>query len=316
MEGRQRLKSATISTVAVLLGVCHVIWPDIQIDIVTIILIVIALIPWLGSIFKSIEITDWFKVEYRERLSQVESHVAQERGRVTALTERLANVERAFVFSGTPAPSWVQNDLTEALNAYANFLERLGLQWAGPLPEIEIRDASSGASGSYRILSNTIFVAVKLPELSADITGALTGFTFRQIWDAKGPGAADFADIDFDAIATAISSYLPTSYLNSDRAKRVGLHDSGDRIHRITKMRRFGPPNSFDDHGAAWQSAFWEIRSRLGADPADRLVVDAWLAPPMRPRMSESFLASLCAGPDGEMIGAMFTERGHLRHRE
>jgi hypothetical protein len=56
----------TISVIAILLAVGHLIWPNAKIDAITIILIAIAVLPWLGSIFKSIELPGGVKVEYKD----------------------------------------------------------------------------------------------------------------------------------------------------------------------------------------------------------------------------------------------------------
>jgi len=44
-----------ITTFALLIAVVHLIWPNLSVDSTTVALVVIAVIPWLGSVFKSIE---------------------------------------------------------------------------------------------------------------------------------------------------------------------------------------------------------------------------------------------------------------------
>jgi hypothetical protein len=55
-----------ISATALVLALGHVIFPNVKVDAVTAILLLIALLPWLGSIFKSVELPGGLKVEYRE----------------------------------------------------------------------------------------------------------------------------------------------------------------------------------------------------------------------------------------------------------
>src|SRR5262249_17209116 len=45
-----------ITAVAVLLGIGHFVWPDKKIDAKTLGLLVVAILPWLGSVFKSLEL--------------------------------------------------------------------------------------------------------------------------------------------------------------------------------------------------------------------------------------------------------------------
>lgn len=53
-----------ITTVALLVAMVHLIWPGLKIDSTTVVLLVVAVIPWLGSVFKSIEFPGGAKVEY------------------------------------------------------------------------------------------------------------------------------------------------------------------------------------------------------------------------------------------------------------
>jgi hypothetical protein len=55
-----------ISAAAIALAVGHLIFPDAQIDAVTVTLLVSAALPWLGQIFRSLEFPGGFKVEYQE----------------------------------------------------------------------------------------------------------------------------------------------------------------------------------------------------------------------------------------------------------
>jgi len=55
-----------ISAVAVALAIAHIGYPSARIDGIILGLIAIALLPWLGSVFKSIELPGGLKVEYPE----------------------------------------------------------------------------------------------------------------------------------------------------------------------------------------------------------------------------------------------------------
>ncbi len=49
-----------------MIGILHMIYPNIVIDAITISLIVIAIVPWLGILFKSLELPGGLKVEYKD----------------------------------------------------------------------------------------------------------------------------------------------------------------------------------------------------------------------------------------------------------
>lgn len=51
---------------AVLLALAHLVWPTLAIDSITLVLVVIALLPWLAPIFKSLEFPGGWKVEFQD----------------------------------------------------------------------------------------------------------------------------------------------------------------------------------------------------------------------------------------------------------
>ena len=55
-----------VTLCALILAVAHLIWPDIAIDAITLALVVIAILPWLAPLFKSLELPGGWKVEFQE----------------------------------------------------------------------------------------------------------------------------------------------------------------------------------------------------------------------------------------------------------
>jgi hypothetical protein len=55
-----------ISIVAVVLVIIHIAWPKLTVDLITVALLVIAIIPWLGSLFRVVELPGGVKVEYHD----------------------------------------------------------------------------------------------------------------------------------------------------------------------------------------------------------------------------------------------------------
>lgn len=56
----------TITLSVLLLALAHLIWPSLTIDAITLALVVIAIIPWLGPLFKSIKLPGGLEVEYKD----------------------------------------------------------------------------------------------------------------------------------------------------------------------------------------------------------------------------------------------------------
>lgn len=58
----------TISLCALAVALIHVLFPSLEIDGITVTLLAIAVIPWLGPLFKAIELPGGLKVEYQDLL--------------------------------------------------------------------------------------------------------------------------------------------------------------------------------------------------------------------------------------------------------
>jgi len=71
-----RKTQIVITVVAVALAVGHLIWPDLRIDGITLILLLVAAVPWLLPLFKSVELPGGVKLEFQE-LQATEQRAAQ-----------------------------------------------------------------------------------------------------------------------------------------------------------------------------------------------------------------------------------------------
>lgn len=77
--------ASVLSVLAVLAAVAHAFFPAIVIDTVTAYLLAIAVLPWLGLFFRSVELPGGVKVEYQD-LKEVEAK-AREAGLISSSTE-------------------------------------------------------------------------------------------------------------------------------------------------------------------------------------------------------------------------------------
>lgn len=55
-----------ITVIAILVGLTHLLFPDLKIDAIFITLIVVAIIPWLEPLLKSVELPGGIKVEFQD----------------------------------------------------------------------------------------------------------------------------------------------------------------------------------------------------------------------------------------------------------
>jgi len=56
----------SISSLACVFLVAHLIWPGLRVDAITLTLFAMAVVPWLGSIFKSLEMPGGWKFEFKD----------------------------------------------------------------------------------------------------------------------------------------------------------------------------------------------------------------------------------------------------------
>lgn len=83
----------TVTLLALAIAFVHLIWPAIQIDTITLMLLIVALLPWLSSLFKSIELPGGLKIQYKD-LEKIE-----ERARNTGLlTEETTKGKEDYSF--------------------------------------------------------------------------------------------------------------------------------------------------------------------------------------------------------------------------
>ncbi|GJL50664.1 MAG: hypothetical protein NPIRA01_18910 [Nitrospirales bacterium] len=61
-----RIMRIIVSTIAILLASLHMAFPDIELDLVTLTLIVIAALPWLTPLVRSMELPGGFKIELHD----------------------------------------------------------------------------------------------------------------------------------------------------------------------------------------------------------------------------------------------------------
>lgn len=68
----ERLLRIVISAIAITIAVVHLLWPHLVIDAITLGLLVLALLPWLAPLVKSIELSGIGKIELQEIKQQVQ----------------------------------------------------------------------------------------------------------------------------------------------------------------------------------------------------------------------------------------------------
>jgi hypothetical protein len=80
-----------VSALALAVAAVHLIWPRLKVDGITVTLLVIALLPWLGTVFESLELPGGWKVQYRkirQQLNETQAKTQQATGAAASASQK------------------------------------------------------------------------------------------------------------------------------------------------------------------------------------------------------------------------------------
>ena len=75
-KDRSNVLRTAISVCAIILMVAHLVLPSISIDQITVTLFIVAIVPWLSSVFKSLDLPGVGKLEFQQLKDQVDPVIA------------------------------------------------------------------------------------------------------------------------------------------------------------------------------------------------------------------------------------------------
>ncbi|GAA4605215.1 hypothetical protein BJY16_005300 [Actinoplanes octamycinicus] len=274
-----------ISALSVGLAIVHLIWPGLRIDAVTLALLVVAVVPWLGRIFASVELPGGWKLEYREFKRTVERELTEKQQQVRDLSQRIDRVEQ-FVFTGDAAPERATR-LRGVLEAFQEYLAGLGYRSEAPLPRIHIGPLDDAAISSVYSDTNAFYYGARnlivVGRSLADDPSVLLREYSHHILDDLAPGAAgnwtSGGITDAASIHSALADYLPCSFQDDPCFGRAAA--GAQRCLRDLSLVVRADSVDGDRHtpqqaGWVWASAFWEIRAGVGAAVLDPVLLDGW----------------------------------------
>jgi hypothetical protein len=167
-----------VSIGALLLGVVHFGWPELAVDAVTLTLVVVAILPWLAPLVKSLELPGGWKIELQE-LQEAASR-ADSAGLLAAEPSRL---EEAFSFEAV-----AEHDPNLALAGLRIEIERRlsqlvharGLDTGRPM----------GIGGLLRVLAQAEVLTHEERSILADMTNTLNAAVHGAEVDPRAAGWA------------------------------------------------------------------------------------------------------------------------------
>jgi hypothetical protein len=263
-DAKRYLVSGLVSAAAVILAVIHVLLPRLALDTITLVLVAVAALPWLGPVFESVELPGGWGFKYRQ-LKRQQQEVSR---RLDQVQERVRKVEQFVQFSPAVSP-----DLAERLNSelkpFHQYLQALGLAPRGTkLPRVGLEPAIPGSS--YDPEKNRIEIS---PELATNPHIMFREYCNYALLGKQAPADLQIACYD---LQSGLGFYLPCSFTGEvDAFQPFGI-DLG--VRGALDARQGMPSPANQGRAYVWASIFWELRQLLSQAAADGALASAWLA--------------------------------------
>lgn len=283
----QRRVSIVISVASVILAVIHLLVPKLTIDGTTTVLFIIAVVPWLGPVFKTIQGPGGWKVEFRDLRREVAQGFSESRDRVAALTDRVEKL--ALAFSGAVSTEQ-QRSMTDDLERFCAYLRAQGIEVPSRLPTVQ------GVPGLQKRKERFVdydpdSMVIHIDSESADDTDLLLYtyaehllvFPIQRLPPQPGHrGAQVEAERESYAggeqsILRAIALYLVCSFRGDPRCMRRTVPVNLDNDSRFEGSDPSNPVRGMYAERDFWGAMFWDARASLTAKVTDPLLIMAWM---------------------------------------
>ncbi|WP_329560914.1 hypothetical protein [Kitasatospora sp. NBC_01266] len=123
-KARRQFVPLVVTTAALGIALVHVLRPDLKIDTITVVLLVVALLPWLGTLIESIEFPGGGKVQYR----QLRAETAEARHEADEARQEAGEAVRtalAAVSAQAPAEQVTMADLERLAARYTELRQSM-----------------------------------------------------------------------------------------------------------------------------------------------------------------------------------------------
>ena len=111
-----------VTAVALAAVAAHLMWSNLKFDGVVVAMLVVALLPWLGSVFESLELPGGWKLQYREMQQQLEKTHAQSQQAIGAAASASQKADFALAASEPTTGTGTASDKFNELAAKYNLI--------------------------------------------------------------------------------------------------------------------------------------------------------------------------------------------------
>jgi hypothetical protein len=209
-----------------------------------------------------------------------------------------------------------QQELQGTVGSFVDYLTEIGFRPpTGPV-DVSIW-TENPRNAAYFIDKNVIRIG---QELAGDPDVAVHEYAHHALGELLPQGEAVARGDDAVGIQNGLADYYTCSFSGDPRLGRIWRPPDG--IRNLDNDKTFADldtdvlrQNAFIA-GEVWGAAFWELRSRLGQERADRALLSVWSMQRRKvrgPDFVRQLITTLAAegGPDvGDQVEALFVQRG------
>jgi hypothetical protein len=219
-------------------------------------------------------------IELAERVQQLEATQQQAVATQQILEQEVEQIRNAMEFEpGSALLPELEANLLKRVNDHREYLETVGFNLGGEPVQVRItRDLEFGRNAFYHPVENYIYLS---PELATDPELAMYAYTEYAL-SATQPRVEGAGSKDADyGISSGLADYFTCSSSGDPRLAEISTPPLGirnlDNEMTVADIsdNPLNAPHWFYMRDV-WNGAFWELRSLLGADRADRVLLVAW----------------------------------------
>ncbi len=265
---------ALITAGAIALAAIHLARPKLRIDGVTLVLLLVAALPWLGSIFKAINLPGGWRFEYQQFKQVVQDQLSD-------VNSRVDRVEQ-YVFSGEVTDE-LRDSLTHALHELHEYFQGIGVPLSQDEPKVHIKRTEKTTEwlAYYESETNRIVISSQFANDPDLVQHEYSHHALMPLADCES------GQWQWDALAieSGLATYFVCSHNDRPLLGRLSVSNLPSpgswaqdlrNQRRITDVTEADGLSSYILAGLAWGGALWEVREILGREATDHLILGAW----------------------------------------